>query len=214
MICSDPANRTVAPHGGTTPVYSPNPVAAGIPTETDPILIDVSMSATTNGLCARSIKSHKKLPHPWVKDQNGRPSDDPSLVFADPPGSILPLGGLDSGHKGYGLGLLVEALTSALGGHGRADGVEEWGASVFVQVQDPDAFGGAVSFKRESDWLARVCIESTPDIGGEPVRLPGEAGLAHRTTALTNGVPLFPGIMEKLSEWAEKYGVSLPDPCN
>jgi len=210
LICSDPANSTVAPHGGTTPVYSPNPIAAGIPTDGDPVILDISMSTTTNGLCMRSKKAGKKLPHPWVKDHKGMVSDDPALIFDDPPGSILPLGGIDSGHKGFALGLLVEAFTSGLGGHGRADGTDDWGASVFVQVQDTDGFCGADAFKREFSWLADACRKSTPASQDAPVRVPGEAGLARRRQALTEGVELFPGIMKSLSGWADKLGVTPP----
>ncbi|MBT8334686.1 MAG: Ldh family oxidoreductase [Deltaproteobacteria bacterium] len=214
LICSDPANSTVAPHCGTTPVYSPNPIAAGIPTDGDPVILDISMSTTTNGLCMRSKKAGKKLPHPWVKDHKGMASDDPGLIFDDPPGSILPLGGIDSGHKGFALGLLVEALTSGLGGHGRADGTDDWGASVFVQVQDTEGFCGADAFKREFSWLADACRQSKPVSQDAPVRVPGEAGLARRRQSLTNGVQLFPGIMESLSNWAGKLGVTPPSPID
>jgi len=207
LICSDPANRTVAPHGGITPVYSPNPIAAGFPTDGDPVILDISMSSTTVGLCMRSKNADKKLPYPWVKDQKGKVIDDPSVVFANPPGSILPLGGTDCGHKGYALGLLVEALTSGLGAYGRADGAEDWGASVFVQVQDPEAFGGVKGMKRETGWLSDACRKSKVVPGQESVRLPGEAGLARRRQALVDGVVLYPGIMDTLNEWADKLGV-------
>src|SRR5580765_7557613 len=39
--CSDPTVIAVVPHGGMTPFITPNPVAAGLPTSGDPILIDV-----------------------------------------------------------------------------------------------------------------------------------------------------------------------------
>ncbi len=212
LISSDPANSTVSPHGGITGVYSPNPVAACFPTEGDPVILDISMSTTTNGLCMRTMKAGKRLPHQWVKDPEGKASDDPATVFADPPGSILPLGGVDSGHKGYGLGLLVEALTAGLAGYGRADGTEDWGATVYVQVQDIEAFSGATGFKRESNWLAEACRKSKTVVGDEPVRLPGEAGLARRRRALLDGVELFPGIMKMLNEWADKFSIVRPTP--
>ena len=212
LISSDPANSTVSPHGGITGVYSPNPVAACFPTEGDPVIMDISMSTTTNGLCMRTMKAGKQLPHRWVKDPEGRESTDPGTVFADPAGSILPLGGIDSGHKGFGLGLLVEALTAGLAGYGRADGTTDWGATVYVQVQDIEAFSGADGFKRESSWLAGACRDSKAVPGEDPVRLPGEAGLARRRKALADGVELFPGIMKMLSEWGDKLGVDNPSP--
>lgn len=48
------------------------------------------------------------------------------MLAGNPSGTILPLGSLTSGHKGFGLGLLVEALTGGLAGHGRADPADEW----------------------------------------------------------------------------------------
>ena len=64
LSCSDPKNKTIAPFGGLTGVYSPNPIAAGFPTEGDPILIDISMSETANGLIIRSRKEGKNFPNP------------------------------------------------------------------------------------------------------------------------------------------------------
>lgn len=54
-------------------------------------------------------------------DENGRASDDPTLLTAPPQGALLPVGGLDHGHKGFALGLIVEMLTSALAGSGRTE---------------------------------------------------------------------------------------------
>ena len=58
--------------------------------------------------------------------------------------------------------MAVEALTQALSGYGRADGETRWGASVFVQVFDPEAFGGLTSFIRQTDWIAKACVNTPP----------------------------------------------------
>ena len=90
---------------------------------------------------------------------------------------MLPLGGIDAGHKGFALGLLIEAMTGGLAGHGRADPPEGWGATVFVQVLDPEAFGGLDAFKRQMDFLVTAAHGTPVRPGAEPVRLPGERGL-------------------------------------
>ena len=141
-------------------------MAAGIPTSGDPILLDISASLTTNGLTGRLFKAGEKLPHPWVQDAQGNATDDPAVLFNEPKGTLLPLGGLDAGHKGYGLALLVEAFTAALAGFGRADPPEGWGATVFVQVLDPAAFGGSAGYVRQTDWLADACHAAKPRPGG------------------------------------------------
>jgi LDH2 family malate/lactate/ureidoglycolate dehydrogenase len=212
LLSSDRQSGSVAPFGGIRPLYTPDPLAAGWPTDGDPVLIDISMSTTTNGLTGRLHKEGKRLPHAWLLDAEGNPTDDPAVLFTDPPGSILPLGGLDSGHKGYALGLMVEALTSGLGGLGRADPKEGWGASVFLQVFDPDAFGGRDRFTRETGFMAEACRTTPPRPGGPPVRLPGESGLANRRRQLAEGVALHPSILPALAGWAERAGIPVPAP--
>jgi LDH2 family malate/lactate/ureidoglycolate dehydrogenase len=210
LSCSDPNTKSVAPFGGVTPVMTPNPIAAGIPTSGDPILLDISASLTTNGLTNRLHKAGQMLPHAWVQDASGKATADPAVLFADPPGTLLPLGGLDAGHKGYALGLLIDSLTGGLAGFGRADPPEGWGATVFVQVLDPSAFGGSAAFARQTDALVAACHNASPRPGGDAVRVPGEAAARRYRTQSDQGVALHPGIMPALTPWAEKLGVPLP----
>jgi LDH2 family malate/lactate/ureidoglycolate dehydrogenase len=212
IASSDPAVATVAPFGGRKAVYTPDPFAVGIPTDGEPILIDISASITTNGMAARLRREGKQFPGLWALDSTGQPTDNPEALFTNPPGTLLPLGGVDHGHKGYGLALMVEALTQGLSGFGRAEAPPQWGASVFVQVIDPTAFGGAEAFRRETSWLANACRNSPPAPGVEVVRLPGERGLARKRRALAEGVALYPGIMEALAPHAAKRGVKPPTP--
>jgi LDH2 family malate/lactate/ureidoglycolate dehydrogenase len=210
IYCSDPATASVAPFGGLTPVFTPNPLAAGIPTSRDPILLDISASLTTNGLTARLHKAGEKLPHRWLLDAEGAATDDPSVLFAEPRGTLLPLGGLEAGHKGYALALLIEAMTAGLAAMGRADPNEGWGATVFIQAIDPNSFGGAAAFARQMDWLVDACHAATPRPGVDGVRLPGEAGLARYREQRASGVRLHRTIMPALLPWCEKLGVTPP----
>ncbi len=212
LMASDPREESVAPHGGVVARYSPNPIAVGIPTSADPILIDVSVSATANGVVNRAHKESRRLPGAWLKDARGNPTDDPAVRFAEPPGALYPLGGPDLGYKGFGLGIMIEVLTNALGGYGRADRPTHWGATVFLQLIDPARFGGTEAFLRENDFLAEF-FRSTPVAAGDPpVQMPGDGALRRRREQLENGVVLYPGIMDTLAEWAQKYGVELPSP--
>ena len=210
IYCSDPSTHSVAPFGGVSSVFTPNPFAAGIPTGADPILLDISASYTTNGMTGRLHKAGEKLAHPWVQDAQGNATTDPAVLFNEPKGTLLPLGGLEGGHKGYALALLVEAMTGGLAGFGRADPAEGWGATVFVQVMDPEAFGGVAAYTRQMDWLVDACHDATPRPGVERVRLPGENGMKRRREQLANGVALFPAIMPSLLPWADKLRVAAP----
>jgi LDH2 family malate/lactate/ureidoglycolate dehydrogenase len=210
LTCSDPNAAIVAPFGGLDAVFTPNPIAAGIPTTGVPVLMDVSTSATTNGLTGRLHREGGQLPAPWVIDGYGQPTSDPGALFKEPKGTILPLGGMDSGHKGYGLTLLVEALTGGLAGHGRADAREGWGATVFLQVIDPRAFAGLSAFTRQTGAVVKQCHASRPAREGSPVRTPGEKGLALAEKQREAGIALYPSIMPALEPWAKKLGVAMP----
>jgi L-lactate dehydrogenase len=212
IYSSDPAVASVAPFGGTQAVFTPDPMAVGIPTSGDPILIDVSASITTNGMSNRLKAAGRRGAHAWWLDALGQPTDDPAVLFARPPGTILPLGGLDAGHKGYGLALAIESFTGGLAGFGRADVPEGWGATVCVRVTDPDAFGGLAAFTWQTDWIVQACRASAPRDPAQPVRLPGEHALARKRDARSRGVALHPSVLPAIEPWARRMGVPAPQP--
>jgi LDH2 family malate/lactate/ureidoglycolate dehydrogenase len=161
-------------------------------------------------MAARLRAEGRRFPGAWAIDAGGRPSDDPNVLTADPPGALLPVGGLDHGQKGYALALVIEALTQGLSGHGRADQETRWGASVFVQVFDPALFGGAEAFTRQTGFIADLCRAAAPIDPASPVRLPGQSALARQRDAEAHGIVLHPGILEALAPAAARYGVALP----
>ena len=210
LASSDPSGGSVAPWGGTRPLYTPNPLAAGWPSPGGPVMIDVSMSITTNGMTARRRAEGRPFEHPVLLDPDGRPTADPAAISGDPPGSLLPLGAPAAGHKGFALGLLVEALTSALAGHGRADAPDHWGASVLVLAIDPRRFAGADAFQREVAWMDDAVHANPPVPGGERPRLPGERALRRRAEQLAHGVELYPTILPVLTARAAAAGIAMP----
>jgi len=212
IASSDPNHRSVTPFGGYTACYSPHPIAAAIPTGSEPILIDMSTSCTANGVVAQYRERNKKLPRPWLLNNRGEATDDPNALFDDPPGAIMPLGGEDLGYKGYALGLLVEALTAALGGFGRADAAAQWGGAVYLQLLDPGAFAGLESFVREVSFLAAACQGSKALPAAKAGRLPGYFELRSRERQLASGVSLSAPIVESLAQWAAELQVVLPAP--
>lgn len=211
LTTSDPAVKTIAPFGGREPLYTPNPIAAGIPTGTDPVVIDMSTSATANGVVELYRAQGRRLPDKWLLDNAGNATDDPNALFTDPPGSILPLGGVDLGYKGFALGLIVEALTSGLGGiHGRADSVDQWGASFSVCLIDPESFGGASDFTRQVSSFVEACRANPPRPGVEQVMVPGDIEMARKERWMSEGLELDERITDAISAKAEELGVKMP----
>jgi L-lactate dehydrogenase len=209
---SAPENKSVAPFGGREGVITPNPIAAAWPTDRGPVMLDVSMSITTNGMVNRCTKLGTSMPGKWLVGPDGVPTDDPTVVSGGKGGALLTMGGLDHGHKGWALALMVDAFTQGLSGHGRADTVTAITGDVFVQVLEPAAFAGREAFLRQTTWMADAAHAVKPMPGVERVRLPGEAGLARKAAALRDGVVLHPLIEPALAPWAQKLGVAPPAP--
>ncbi|MBK8503222.1 MAG: Ldh family oxidoreductase [Saprospiraceae bacterium] len=113
---------------------------------------------------------------------------------------MLPVGGLTLGFKGFGYGLLMEALTSGLGGAGRRNPAGRWSASVFLQLIDPDKFGGKASFLSEMQHLVDNCHASKVHPNFVSVRLPGERALALKRQQLKDGILLHPEVVKGLEK--------------
>ena len=74
---SDPLVAAVVPHGGLTPIITPNPIAAGLPTSGDPILVDVSMSITSMGFANQEMRAGRSLPRAMQQRIRRRSSATP-----------------------------------------------------------------------------------------------------------------------------------------
>lgn len=213
LTCSTPAENTVSPQGSRDPLFSANPLAFAAPAGDYPLLFDISMSVTAGGYVSRAEKEGKKLPHPYVKDSEGKLSDDPAAFQNG--GSILPVGGADHGYKGAALSAMLEVLSMALGGYGRADDAQAAGDdeanSVFLQIIDPGAFGPRADFLRQMTALCGLWENCRSDGEGE-VRVPGQRAWARREQQLREGVELYPSIVPDLEAWAERLNVPMPRP--
>ena len=213
IYSSDPAVASVAPFGGTQAVFTPNPMAFGIPTSHDPILVDISASITTNGMSGGFAQPARTGEHSWWLDALGQPSRDPSVIFAQPPGTILPLGGLDAGHKGYGLALHGRGADGwARGARHEPTSPKAGAQRCWCGVTDPAAFGGSAEFTWQTDWIAEACRKSAPRDAAYPVRLPGERGLARKREQLAAGIALHPSIMPQLKPWSTRHQIATPEP--
>jgi L-lactate dehydrogenase len=159
-------------------------------------------------MARQKAKAGERLEHPWLMDGEGHPTTDPRVLEGTAArGSLLLLGGLEYGHKGFGLALMVEALTQGLSGFGRKDTEKRWGGSVFLQVMDPDAFAGRDAFVAQMDHLADLCHANAPLDPAAPVRMPGEHANRRIAEAEAHGLALPPSTAESLRTCAARYGL-------
>lgn len=208
---SEPAARRVAPYGGVEPLFTPNPMAIGYPAGEHPVLVDICASITTTSMTRQKYAAHEAFDHPWLLDAQGRPTCDPAVLeHTEPRGSLQLMGGQEYGHKGFGLALMIEALSQGLSGHGRADQPARWGGNVFLQVLDPEFFAGTEAFTQQTDFFNQQCRNSKPIRPEQPVRIPGDQVARHIAQAQAHGVDYDAATWSALAGWAERLGVALP----
>ncbi len=208
---SDPASSRAAPFGGTEAVFTPNPIGFGYPTGTTPVLVDISATITSTSMTRQKAAAGELFEHAWLLDSDGRPTRDPQVLEnRTPRGSLQLVGGVDHGHKGYGLTLMVEALSQGLSGEGRKKGSKVWGGNTYLQVIDPELFAGRAVFESEMSHLSDLCRNNRPVDPARPVRLPGDAAVQGIERSRTEGLRYSPAAWDKLSTWAHKLGVALP----
>jgi LDH2 family malate/lactate/ureidoglycolate dehydrogenase len=191
IASSGPHTKAVAPFGGTQGLFSPNPIAVGFPTADLPVIVDITASLATISTVREKVAADAPLDHAWLLDPSGKPTRDPTVLERkENRGSMLLLGGTEAGHKGFGLAVIVEALTQGFSGHGRADGPTRWGASVFIHLIDPAALAGREAFVAQTEFFAAQCRANAPVDPAFPVRMPGEQAARRIEDARRNGVAL------------------------
>jgi len=113
MIALGMTNATpaVAPPGGRTRVIGTNPISFAVPDGQGGLamLFDQSTTAAALGKITMAKAAGEAIPEGWAVDADGQATTDPGAALA---GSLLSTGG----HKGWGLGLMVELLAAGMTG--------------------------------------------------------------------------------------------------
>jgi uncharacterized oxidoreductase len=203
--------RRVAPPGGKAPRLGTNPLAIGVPAPDGPLVLDFGTSATAEGKVRVRRIAGQRCPDGWLLDSEGRPTNDPTTLYGNPPGTILPMGG-DQAYKGFGLGLMVEIFAGALSGGVciREVPINQNGNCAFMLVIDPGHLGGAEHFAHEVAGLTDF-VRGCPTIDGvSEILLPGDPERRTLAERSQRGIPLDDGNWSELVKLAEQLEVPCP----
>lgn len=211
MVNTHGTAKRVAPPGGKAPRLGTNPLAIGVPRDEGPLVLDFGTSATAEGKVRVRKLAGQLCPDGWLIDCEGRPTNDPHTLYADPPGSILPMGGQQA-YKGFGLALMIEVFAGALSGGVtvRDKPITHNGNCVFMMLADPGHLGGRAHFEAEVSQLTAY-VRACPRIDGvEEIQLPGDPERRALAERVAQGIPLDDGNWSQLASLAERLGVPLP----
>lgn len=177
VLCANShgSGASVAPWGGIAGRLSTNPLAAGFPdAESGAVVLDMTTSVVAEGKVRIKRNRGEQVPAGWIIDAQGHPATDPSAFYDEPRGSLLPFGG-SMGHKGYGLGVVVELLGGALSGAGCARGRSSRGGNGnFLMVIDIGRFQPLAEYRAQIKAYIAYLKASPKAEGFSDILMPGE----------------------------------------
>lgn len=203
--------RPVAPPGGREGRIGTNPLCLGAPTHGDPVVLDIGTSVCAEGKVRVCYNKGTPVPPGWLLDADGKPTTDPSVLYKDPRGTILPLGG-EQAYKGFGIGLLLDMFAGGLsGGPCSRPDLPPLGANVVLFVAlDIEQFAGAAHFLREVSDLADA-VRSCPRAEGvSDILAPGDPERRSKVKRLKEGIPLDDGTWNQMAGAAARLNVTIP----
>lgn len=203
-------NALVAPPGGRTPVFGTNPLAYGIPAgRRPPVVLDMATTVLASQKVRVAAKAGERVPDGVVLDHAGQETTEPGDFLTG--GLLTPLGHPVSPHKGFGLALVVDALSGVLSGGGFAQGVAAEAPGALVWALDVEAFLPRQEFcDRMEAQLDQVAGgERLP--GTDELVVPGHRGERRREELSARGlVPLRGASWEMLRSACDAVGQPLP----
>jgi uncharacterized oxidoreductase len=203
--------RGVAPPGGKEPRIGTNPLCLGAPTVGDPVVLDIGTSVAAEGKVRVCFNKGQKAPDGWLLDPEGKPTNDPGVLYREPRGSILPLGGSQA-YKGFGIGLLLDMFVGGLtGAPCSTPGLPNMSANaVLFIVLYISQFAGPDHFLKEVTNLAeniRACPKAE---GAQEILLPGDPERREKARRLASGITVDDGTWGQLAKLAEVLKVKTP----
>jgi LDH2 family malate/lactate/ureidoglycolate dehydrogenase len=162
-VIASNASPWVAPHGATEGRFGTNPICFGFPSADQPIIWDVGTSAIIHAEVTLARRLGQQLPADVAFDADGHPTRDPGAALA---GAFAAWGG----HKGSGLGIVVQLLGIMAGSPPIPP--ELAGFGFVIVAMRPDLMGSAEEFRANVSAYADAVRTARPVAGGEPVRMP------------------------------------------
>jgi L-2-hydroxycarboxylate dehydrogenase (NAD+) len=208
------ARPSVSPTFGVQPMLGTNPIAFGAPTDEDfPFIYDAATPITQRGKIEVLARAEKPVPEGWVIDQESKSMVDSEKALdalGKRTASFLPLGGAGevlAGHKGYGLGTMVEILSASLQsgtflqgltGVGPDGKPQPFKIGHFFLAINIEFFTPIDEFKKTTGSILRDLRNSTKAPGQARIYTAGEKEYEMAKVVESKGVPANPNLQKDI----------------
>lgn len=192
------APASIAPMGGTKPVFGTNPIALAVPrTGADPLVLDQSSSVVAKSEIVVHQQRGEPIPTGWALDRDGQPTTDPQAALNG--GTMVPAGG----YKGAGLALIVEIFAAWLTGANLSIDAPSFADNLggsprtgqFFIAIDAGATAGPMAGERLERLLGAILEQ-------EGARLPGGRRSQARQRTSKDGITIPVGLFERIKRYA------------
>lgn len=168
----------VAPHGAREGRFGTNPIAFAFPSDDDPIIFDAATSGIPIAEAVLSQRVGRPLQPGLAFDADGQETTDPVAALQ---GALTVWGG----HRGSGLGIVVQLLGILVGGGMMPADYRDCG--FFFMALRPDLFMDPQEFRENVSRYAACVREAAPVDPAMPVRMPFDRSAATRRRILADG---------------------------
>lgn len=161
---------TVCHHGSYEALYGTNPMAIGIPSEAEPLVLDMATAAMAFYGLIEAKTAGKQIPVDIAYDSEGHLTTDPAEAMK---GALRPF---DRSYKGANLAMMVEVFTGPLVGAAFV-GIGEkadWGNLIYVI--DPELLTDRKEFKKKVSQLIEKVKKVKKLPGVKEILVPSERG--------------------------------------
>jgi L-2-hydroxycarboxylate dehydrogenase (NAD+) len=214
-IASTNTVRYGAPTFGRDMLLGTNPFAYAIPAQNEPdFVLDFATTTVPRGKIEVYNRKEEPLKHGWAIDAQGHETTDPQTALK---GALLPLGGFGTeggGHKGYGLGLLVDILCGVLSGGAfgldlplPSDGPKPGAIAHWFGAFRIDGFRDVDAFRADMDRELRAFKDSQKAPGQERIYVAGEIEYEKTLYNREHGVPVHVKVWDGLQKLAGELNI-------
>ena len=209
--------RSVVPTFGKEPRFSTNPIAfAAAGLQSDGFSLDMATSTVAVGKLKIAKRAEQTIPVGWSVNEKGHPETSPDAALAAVPKRLTPLGGTRAlgSHKGYGLAMMVEILSSVLSGSfigGYDLATDSRGPYInvghcFIAIDPGLVRGEGDAFGEELDRLTTYLRDTPRADPAQPVLVPGDPERESIARRSAEGIPLTKNLIDEIRAVTESCG--------
>ena len=199
-ICMTNSEAIGVPIYGKKAMLGTNPIALAFPASPADFLYDAATTVVPRGKIEVYNKNGKRLPDGWAVDADGVGCADAGVIIenliAKSGGGLAPLGGsaeLYGGHKGYGLGIIVDLFCAILSGGKTSNHVNlipgHTETTHFFLAMDYGLFGDRQTIRDNFSTFLRELRDSPKAAGEERIYTHGEKEHESKIRKLAGGIP-------------------------